>query len=126
MRRLKKNQYLRSVIRQKQLKLNKKIMILKGFIKVVGQTRDWTNKDGEARQSVKLELAIPYVGKDGQEYYDELLGEMTVPNKEFLAVLKKACEARERCEMHVGFSLSEWQGKKIQNIRVYNLTKLMM
>lgn len=101
-------------------------MIIRGFIKVVGQTRDWTNKDGEARQSVKLELAIPYVGKDGQEYYDELLGEMTVPNQEFLAVLKKACEARERCEMHVGFSLSEWQGKKIQNIRVYNLTKLMM
>ena len=25
-----------------------------------------------------------------------------------------------------GFNLSEWNGKKIQNIRVFSLTKLMM
>lgn len=101
-------------------------MILRGFIKEVGQTRDWTNKDGEARQSVKLTLAIPYVSKDGEEFYDELMGEMTLPNQEFLAGLKSTCEAKEKCELHVGFGLSDWNGKKIQNIRVYNLTKLMM
>lgn len=38
----------------------------------------------------------------------------------------KACEAKEKCELHVGFNLSEWNGKKIQNIRVFSLTKLMM
>jgi hypothetical protein len=54
------------------------------------------------------------------------MGEMNVPNPEFIEGLKKACEAHEKCEMHVGFSLSDWQGKKIQNIRVFNLTKLMM
>lgn len=101
-------------------------MIIKGFIKEVGQTRDWTNKDGEARQSVKLTLAIPYVSKDGQEHNDELLGEMNLPSQEFMEELKKTCEAREKCEIHVGFSLSEWNGKLIQNIRVFNLTKLMM
>ena len=101
-------------------------MILKGFIKEVGQTRDWTNKDGEKRQSVKLVLAIPYVSKDGQEHNDELMGEMNLPNADFLAGLKKTCDAREKCEFHVGFSLSDWNGKKIQNIRVFNLTKLMM
>lgn len=51
-------------------------MILKGFIKEIGQTRGWTNKDGEARQSVKLTLAIPYMSKDGQEFKDELIAEM--------------------------------------------------
>ena len=66
-------------------------MITKGFIKEVGQTRYWTNKDGETRQSVKLTLAIPYMSKDGQEYNDELIGEMTLPNTEFLAGLTKAC-----------------------------------
>ncbi len=101
-------------------------MYLRGFIKEVGQTRDWTNKEGEARQSVKLTLAIPYVSKDGQEYNDELVGEMNVPSQEFLAGLRKTCEAREKCEINIGFSLSEWNGKKIQNIRVFNLTKLMM
>ena len=70
-------------------------MIIKGFIKEVGQTREWTNKDGESRQSVKLTLAVPFVSKDGQEHSDELLGEMNVH-------------------------------KKIQNIRVFSLTKLMV
>ena len=101
-------------------------MILRGLIKEVGQTRDWTNKDGEKQLSVRLTLAIPYVAKDGQERYDELQGEMRVPNAEFLEGLSKASEAREKCEFHVGFNLSEWNGKQIQNIRVYSLTKLMM
>ena len=103
-----------------------KSMIIKGFIKEVGQTREWTNKDGESRQSVKLTLAVPFVSKDGQEHSDELLGEMNVQTPEFMESLKKTCEAHEKCEMHVGFSLSDWQGKKIQNIRVFSLTKLMV
>jgi hypothetical protein len=101
-------------------------MFLKGFIKEVGQPRDWTDKNGEKRQSVKLTLDIPYMSKDGQEHFDELLGEMTLPNAEFAESLKKTCEAHERCELHVGFNLSDWNGKKIQNIRVFNATKLMM
>lgn len=101
-------------------------MIIKGFIKEVGQTRDWTDKNGESRQSVKLTLAMPYVSKDGQEHEDELIAEMTLPSQEFMAGLVKACEAHEKCEFQVGFSLSDWQGKKIQNIKLYNLTKLMI
>ena len=101
-------------------------MLIKGFIKEVGQTRDWTTKDGEQRQSVRLTLAIPYVSKDGQEHSDELMGEMSYGNPEFLASLQRTCEAQERCEFNVGFNLSEWNGKKIQNIRIYNATRLMM
>ena len=101
-------------------------MFLKGFIKEVGQPRDWTDKNGERRQSVKLTLDIPYMSKDGQEHFDELLGEMTLPNAEFAESLKKTCEAHEKCELQVGFNLSDWNGKKIQNIRVFNATKLMM
>ena len=101
-------------------------MIIKGFIKEVGQTRDWTDKNGETRQSVKLTLAMPYVSKDGQEHEDELLAEMTLPSGEFLQGLQKTCEAHEKCELQVGFSLPDWNGKKIQNIKLYNLTKLMI
>jgi hypothetical protein len=101
-------------------------MIVKGFISNVGQTRDWTNKDGEQRQSVKLTVAIPFMSKDGQEHKDELMGEMNLPNQEFLESLRKTSAANEKCEFNVGFSLSEWNGKKIQNVRIYSVTKLMM
>ena len=100
-------------------------MILKGYIKEVGQTRDWTNKEGEKRQSVKLTIALPYMSRDGQEHYDELMGEMNLPNAEFLEGLKKTCEAKEKCEMQVGFFLSEWNGKKIQNIKLLSLTRMI-
>ena len=36
-------------------------MIFKGFIKEVGLPREWSNKDGKKRLSVKLTLQIPYV-----------------------------------------------------------------
>ena len=100
-------------------------MIIKGFIKEILGTREWSNKDGEKRQSVKMVLSIPYVSKDGQEYEDELVGEMNYGNPAFLEGVQKACDAQEKCEFQVGFSLSDWNGKKIQNIRVYNLTKMI-
>lgn len=99
---------------------------IKGFIKAVGQTRDWTDRNGEQRQSVNLLLTFPYVAKDGRELCDEMIGEMTLPKDKSLEGIKKACEGHEKCEIHVGFNLSDWNGRKIQNIRVYNLTRLMM
>lgn len=101
-------------------------MIIKGFISEVGQMKDWTNKDGEGRQSVKMTVAIPFVSKDGQEHMDELMGEMRLPNEEFLESLRKTSAAQEKCEFNVGFNLSDWKGKKIQNVRIYSVTKLMM
>ena len=100
-------------------------MIIKGFIKEVGETRDWTTKEREKRHSVKLTLQVPYVAKDGQERYDELLGEINYGNQEFLEGLKRTQQAHEKCEMQVGFSLSDWKGKRIQNIRIYNITKML-
>ncbi len=99
---------------------------IKGFIKEVGQTRDWTDRNGEQRQSVNLVLTFPYVAKDGRELCDEMVGEMTLPKDKSVEGIRKACEDHEKCEIHVGFNLSDWNGKKIQNIRVYNLTRLMM
>ena len=101
-------------------------MIIKGFIKEILGSREWTNREGEKRQSVKMVLGIPYVSKDGQERYDELMGEMNIQSEEFLEGLKKTQAAEEKCEANVGFNLSDWNGKKIQNIRIYSLTKLMM
>ena len=100
-------------------------MIIRSFIKEVGQTRDWTTKEGEQRQSVKLTLQVPYLTKDGQERNDELMGEINYGNPEFLEGLKRTQQAHEKCEMTVGFSLSDWKGKLIQNIRVYNVTKML-
>ena len=100
-------------------------MIIRGFIKEVGQTRDWTTKDGEKRQSAKLTIQVPYLTKDGQERYDELISEINYANNEFLQGLRNTQAAHERCEMQVGFSLSNWEGKQIQNIRIYSITKML-
>ena len=91
----------------------------------MGQTRGWTTKEGDERQSVKLTVEIPYVAKDGQERQDELIAEMNVVNEGFLEGLRMAQQGHEKCEMQVGFHLSDWNGKKIQNIRVYGVTKLI-
>ena len=77
------------------------------------------------RQLVKLTLQVPYVGSDGQERADELMGEISYGNPQFLDGLRQAQQAHERCEMQVGFSLSEWQGRLIQNIRVYSVKKII-
>ena len=100
-------------------------MIIRAFIKEVGQTRNWTTKEGEQRQSVKLTLQVPYLTKDGQERNDELMGEINYGNPEFLEGLKRTQQAHEKCEMTVGFSLSDWDGKQIQNIRIYSVTKML-
>ena len=99
---------------------------IKGFIKNVGQARDWIDKNGEQRQSVNLVLSFPYVSKDGRELCDEMMGEMTLPKDKSVEGIIKACEDHEKCEIHVGFKLTDWKDKKIQNIVVYNITKLMM
>lgn len=100
-------------------------MIIKGFIGKVGQTRNWTNKDGEGRQSVNLTLSVPYVTKSGEERQDELMCEMNLPSAEFLESLKNTCDSHEKCEFQVGFHISIWEGRQIQNIRVYSVTKLL-
>ena len=100
-------------------------MIIRGIIKQVGQTRDWTDRNGENRQSVKLTMAVPYVTKDGSEGCDEIEGEMTLPNGDYLTGLHRTCEAQEKCEFQVGFFLSDWTGRKIQNIKVFNITKML-
>ena len=100
-------------------------MILRGFIKELGETSGWTNREGATMTSVRLTLQVPYVTRDGQERYDELLGELSYDNPQLLDGLRQAQQAHERCEMQVGFSLSDWHGRQIQNIRVYNVTKLL-
>lgn len=100
-------------------------MYLKGFIKELGETRSWTNKEGATMMSVKLTLQVPYVARDGQERFDELMGEICYGNQQFLEGLRQAQQAHEKCEMQVGFSLSDWQGRQIQNIKVYSVRKMI-
>ena len=101
-------------------------MIVKGFITEVGQKRSWNDKDGVEHLNVILFLALPYVKKNGEEQKDELSCEMTLPNEGFLETLRSTCQNHEKCEFQLKFNLSDWNGKKIQNIKLNNLTKIMM
>ena len=98
-------------------------MIVKGFITEVGQTRSWTDKDGGEHLNVKLTLSSPYTNKQGEEHEDVLMCEMNIPNEDYLKVLQNACASHERYEFQLGFYLSDWNGKKIQNIKLYNASK---
>ena len=98
-------------------------MIKRGYIKEVGQARDWTDKNGVKKQCVKLLMRIPCGPREGKEYSDEIVGEISFGNPEFLNSLKRICEAKEVCEFQLRFSLKDWKEKKIQNIRVFNLSK---
>lgn len=100
-------------------------MICQGYIKEVGQTIDWTDKNGEKKQRVQLVMRIPCGAREGKEYSDEMIGDVYPRNPEFLESLKRTCEAGEKCEFQVRFSKVDWYEKKIQNITVSKITKLL-
>lgn len=98
-------------------------MLVRGILSEVGQPWDWTDKNGVKQQCVKLLMRIPCGTREGNEYFDEIMGEVNIGNPEFLNSLKRTCEAGEKCEFQVRFSTADWKEKKIQNIRVFNITK---
>ena len=98
-------------------------MLVRGILSEVGQPRDWTDKNGVKKQCVTLLMRIPCGAREGNEFFDEIMGEISFGNPEFLNSLKRICEAKEVCEFQLRFSLVDWNEKKIQNIRVFNLSK---
>lgn len=98
-------------------------MTCKGYITEVGQPWDWTVKNGVKQQCVKLVMRIPCGTREGNEYFDEIMGEVNIGNPEILDSLKRTCEAGEMCEFELIFSLVDWKGKIIQDIKVIRLAK---
>lgn len=71
----------------------------------------------------EIDIVFTLYEQAGEEHEDVLMCEMNIPNEDYLKVLQNACESHERYEFQLGFYLSDWNGKKIQNIRLYNASK---
>lgn len=100
-------------------------MNLTGFIKNIGVPREWNTKENEKRFSYPVTISIPYIGKDGKEHSDELIGELSAGNPDYVQKLEEAKEASQRMEFQVGFSVRTWENKEFNNIRIYNIQILL-
>lgn len=105
-------------------------MNLKGYLREIGQPRQWKTNEGEDRETYRLVLTIPYIGSDGKEHTDDIQGELTSGNPAYIANIRKAMEEKKCLEFKCGFSIKEWknpqgQVKPIQQCKVYDFSILM-
>lgn len=100
-------------------------MNVQGYISKIGQPREWKTQQGEKRQSYPLEIKVPYLNSKGEEKNDELIGEHVAANPEYIQKLQEQMEKGTRMEFQLGFHIREWEGKRFQNIKIYNIQILL-
>ena len=100
-------------------------MNIQGFIKEIGEPRSWKTSEGKEMNSYPVVIEVPYIGKDGKERADEVIADHVIGNPEYLAKLEQARQNRQRLEFSIGFNVREWQGKKFQNAKMFNVQIMM-
>ena len=100
-------------------------MRLKGYLSHIGEPRTWTNQQGEKMYSYPVELKIPYLNSNGEERFDELMGEHIAANPEYIKKLETEMEKQTGMEFTCSFSIKDWKDKRIGNMRVTNIQLLM-
>ena len=100
-------------------------MNIQGFIKEIGQPHSWQSKEGNTMNSYPIVVEVPFIGKDGKERADELIADHVIGNDEYLAKLQEAKQNRQRLEFSIGFNVREWQGKKFQSTKMFNVQIMM-
>lgn len=100
-------------------------MDIQGFIKSIGTPREWTSREGQAMKSAPLHLSIPRLDAQGREVSDDILGDVTYGNDDYLKRLQESVEQQKRVSCDVRFSLREYNDKLFQNCRIVNITVLL-
>lgn len=100
-------------------------MNVQGFIKEIGVPREWSTKDEKKMYSYPVILAIPYMDKQGEERSDEIVGELNAANPDYMEKINKLCQERSRVNVSLGLSVNEYQGKKYQRIKVWDIQILL-
>lgn len=100
-------------------------MNLKGYLKEIGVPRLWKNRDEEEMQTWPLVLSVPFVDANGVEREDEIVADHTAINPEYIQRLQQAIERKERMEFQVSFATREYNGKRYQNIKLWNVQILI-
>ena len=98
-------------------------MIKTGFIKSIGVPRSWTTKEGEARQTYPVTVAIPYVRQDGKQGEDIMVCDHICANPDYVKQLHELMESQAELDLTISFSLREYKGKEYNNVKLINLSK---
>lgn len=98
-------------------------MIKQGTIKAIGQPRSWKTKEGEARETYPVTVAIPYVRQDGKQGEDLMVCDHICGNPDYVKQLNELMESQAELDLTISFSLHEYNGKEYTNIKLLNLSK---
>ena len=98
-------------------------MIKQGTIKAIGQPRSWKTKEGEARQTYPVTVAIPYVRQDGKQGEDLMVCDHICANPDYVKQLNELMESQAELDLTISFSLREYKGKEYTNIKLLNLSR---
>lgn len=98
-------------------------MIKQGTIKAIGQPRSWKTKEGEARETYPVTVAIPYVRQDGKQGEDLLVCDHICANPDYVKQLNELMESQAELDLTISFSLREYKGKEYTNIKLLNLSR---
>ena len=100
-------------------------MNIKGKIKSIGVPREWTSKDDKKMKSYPVVIVVPYIGMDGKEHSDEVLGELVSGNADYIQNLTDAMNAEKNMEFRLGLKVKEWNGRLFQECKVWDVQILM-
>ena len=98
-------------------------MIKQGTIKAIGQPRSWKTKEGEARETYPVTVAIPSVRQDGKQGEDLLVCDHICANPDYVKQLNELMESQAELDLTISFSLREYKGKEYTNIKLLNLSR---
>lgn len=100
-------------------------MHLQGFIKSIGEPRQWTTRNDEPRETYPVEIAVPYIDDRGTEREDSIIADLDTGNPDYMKKLEDAKNLKQRLDIRVGFSVREYNGKKFQNAKVWDVQIMM-
>ena len=98
-------------------------MIKTGFIKSIGEPREWTTKEGEKRLTYPVKVSVPYVRNDGKPGEDILVCDHTCGNPDYVKQLQELMESQAELNLTISFSPREYNGKEFTNIKLTNITQ---
>lgn len=96
-----------------------------GFIKEIGVPREWKTRENTQMYSYPIVIAVPYVDRNGTERSDEILGEMNAANADWVQKIEDIRMGNTRVNVTLGLSVNEWEGKKYQRIKVWDIQILL-
>lgn len=100
-------------------------MNVQGFIKEIGAPREWETKEHTKMYSYPVVITIPFVDKQGTQRSDEIVGELNAANPDYMEKIESLRKDQRRASFSLGLSVNEYQGKKYQRAKIWDVQILL-